>query len=179
MTLSKYGQCESQVAIVRNTVACEQVLSFFNRGFKQQRFWATHEPWFWSNFRANCLYKSKENLVASRYLKREKGSLPVNVRRSKTSLLRLPYMASEASCVRTRERAAKPLSLPSPFAGCYRVTSRDSPKWRACSQAWPTAKTHSYTLAIAKTTMPIIGCDYSCSSSITMPRGTLREAVSD
>ena len=113
-------------------------------------------------------------MVASRYFKREKGSLPVNVRRSKTSLLKLPYMASEASCVRTRKRAGKPFSLPSPFACGSRVTSRDSPKWRACSQAWPTAKTCSCTLAIANTTMPVIGCDYSCSSSIAMPRGTLR-----
>ena len=114
-----------------------------------------------------------------RYFKREKGSLPVNVRRSKTSVLKLPYMAREASRERTREQVAKPFSLPSPFACSSRVTSRDSPKWRACSQAWPTATTHSYTLAIANTTMPVIGCDYSCSSSITMPRGTLREAVSD
>ena len=119
------------------------------------------------------------NVSRHRYFKREKGSLPVNVRRSKTSLLKLPHMASEASCVRTRERVVKPLSLPSPFACCYRVTSRDSPKWRACAKAWPTAKTHSYTLAIANTTMPVIGCDYTCSSSITMPRGTLHEAVSD
>lgn len=28
-----------------------------------------------------------------------------------------------------------PLTLASPFACCYRVTSRHSPKWRACSQA--------------------------------------------
>ena len=119
------------------------------------------------------------NVSRHRYFKREKGSLPVNVRRSKTSLLKLPYMVSEASCVRTRKRAGKPFSLPSPFVCGSRVTSRDSPKWRACSQACSTAKTHSCTLAIANTTMPVIGCDYSCSSSIAMPRGTLREAVSD
>ena len=34
---------------------------------------------------------SKTNLVASRLIKREKGSLPVDVRRSKTSLLELPF----------------------------------------------------------------------------------------
>ena len=33
---------------------------------------------------------SNTNMVASRLIKREKGSLPVDVRRSKTSLLKLP-----------------------------------------------------------------------------------------
>ena len=33
---------------------------------------------------------SNTNLVASRHIKREKGSLPVDVRRSKTSLLNVP-----------------------------------------------------------------------------------------
>ena len=33
---------------------------------------------------------SNTNLVASRYIKREKASFPVDVRRSKTSLLKLP-----------------------------------------------------------------------------------------
>ena len=32
------------------------------------------------------------NMVASRLIKREKGSLPVDVRRSKTSLLKLPIV---------------------------------------------------------------------------------------
>ena len=35
---------------------------------------------------------SNTNMVASRLIKREKGSLPVDVRRSKTSLLKLPIM---------------------------------------------------------------------------------------
>ena len=35
----------------------------------------------------------------------------------------------------TREWAAKPLAFAAPFACCSRVTSRDSPKWSACSQA--------------------------------------------
>ena len=34
---------------------------------------------------------SNTNLVASRLIKRENGSLPVHVRRSKTSLLELPF----------------------------------------------------------------------------------------
>ena len=34
---------------------------------------------------------SNTNLVASRLIKREKGSLPVHVLRSKTSLLELPF----------------------------------------------------------------------------------------
>ena len=57
-------------------------------------------------------------------------------------------LVSEESRERRRERAAKPregqrsfLSAPhapsSPFASGSRVTSRDSPKWRACSQAFP------------------------------------------
>ena len=36
---------------------------------------------------------SNTNLVASRLIKREKGSLPVNVRRSKMSLLKLPSIS--------------------------------------------------------------------------------------
>ena len=35
---------------------------------------------------------SNTNLVASRYIKREKGLLPVDVRGSKTSLLKLPLI---------------------------------------------------------------------------------------
>ena len=35
---------------------------------------------------------SNTNMVASRLIKREKGSLPVDVRRSKTSLLKLPNL---------------------------------------------------------------------------------------
>ena len=34
---------------------------------------------------------SNTNLVASRFIKRENSSLPVDVRRSKTSLLELPF----------------------------------------------------------------------------------------
>ena len=39
---------------------------------------------------------SKTNLVASMHIKREKRSLPVDVRRSKTSLLKLPNLTIEA-----------------------------------------------------------------------------------
>ena len=61
---------------------------------KQRRFWVTAhvnrkwnfctlEPWFWTNFWANPLYKNKTldntNMVESRLIKREKGSLPVYV----------------------------------------------------------------------------------------------------
>ena len=61
---------------------------------KQRRFWATvHvnrkwnfctlEPWFWTNFWANPLYKNNTldntNMVESRLIKREKGSLQVDV----------------------------------------------------------------------------------------------------
>ena len=48
------------------------------------------------------------------------------------------YMMSEAKCKTTRQRGAKhtPLALASPFVCYSRVTSRDSPKWRACSRAF-------------------------------------------
>ena len=61
---------------------------------KQRRFWATAhvnrkwnfctlEPWFWTNFWANPLYKNNTldntNMVESRLIKREKGSLQVDV----------------------------------------------------------------------------------------------------
>ena len=53
-----------------------------------------------------------------------------------------PFMASEAS------RAARGRELVSPFACCSRVTSRDSLKWRACSEAikyeWPTLESHHH-----------------------------------
>ena len=41
------------------------------------------------------------NMVASRLIKREKGSLPVDVRRSKTSLLKLP---NTKQCARVNQR---------------------------------------------------------------------------
>ena len=37
-------------------------------------------------------------MLASRHIKREKGSLPVDVRPSKTSLLKLPVIAPNAGC---------------------------------------------------------------------------------
>ena len=48
------------------------------------------------------------NTVASRLIKREKGSLPVDVRRSKTSLLKLPintYFSLRAKCTRIRHHS--------------------------------------------------------------------------
>ena len=45
-------------------------------------------------------------------------------------------------------RAARGRELASPFACCSRVTSRDSLKWRACSEAikyeWPTLESHHH-----------------------------------
>ena len=46
------------------------------------------------SIRVNTL--SNTNLVASMHIKREKRSLPVDVRRSKTSLLKLPNLTIEA-----------------------------------------------------------------------------------
>ena len=43
------------------------------------------------------------NMVASRLIKREKGSLPVDVRRSKTSLLKLPNSGGLAPEARAAE----------------------------------------------------------------------------
>ena len=62
-----------------------------------------------------------------------------------------PFMASKANRERTREyceerRKGKlsllspPLTLAFPFACCSRVTSSDSSKWRACSQAMLTVQ---------------------------------------
>ena len=38
----------------------------------------------WANFQADRLYKSNDNVVASRHIKREEVLLPVAVRHSKT-----------------------------------------------------------------------------------------------
>ena len=46
---------------------------------------------------------SNTDLVSSRHLKREKGSLPVDVRRSKTSLLKLPDSVNHKKLEMTRE----------------------------------------------------------------------------
>ena len=65
-----------------------------SRELEQRRFWATHvnrkltfcilRQWFCPNFRANRLYKAKINsntdLFALRHFKREKASLPFDVR---------------------------------------------------------------------------------------------------
>ena len=58
---------------------------------------------------------SNTNLVVSRRIKREKASLPVDVRRSKTSLLKLPIMLR-------RERLE--ISLTVLLVNCHDVTSR-------------------------------------------------------
>jgi len=42
-----------------------------------------------------------KNMVASRLIKREKGSLPVDVRRSKTSRLKVPNLSKEVKKPRT------------------------------------------------------------------------------
>ena len=45
---------------------------------------------------------SNTNMVASRLIKREKGSLPVDVRRSKTALLKLPNKVSFTLFAKTK-----------------------------------------------------------------------------
>ena len=74
-----------------------------NSELKQRRFWATlvtgggpfalFDSVFAESFSENRLYGGKtlsiKNLVASMHIKREKASLPVDVRRSKTPLLKL------------------------------------------------------------------------------------------
>ena len=50
-----------------------------------------HVPWLQRSVRFEREKKvSDENLIASRQIKRKKASLPVDVRRSKTSLLKFP-----------------------------------------------------------------------------------------
>ena len=84
--------------------------------------------------------------------------------------------ASKLSIYRewTRERAAKPLAFAAPFGGegggCSRVTSRDSPKWSACSQATGRALTRF--LPSSRTKMwPIIWARFEkeCLTSKTQP----------
>ena len=69
-----------------------------SREFKQRRFWATHLNWsglfalfsrdfeqiLGQNLSLRVKNLSNTNLLAPRYIKREKRSLPVDVRRSKT-----------------------------------------------------------------------------------------------
>ena len=75
-----------------------------NRGLKEQHLWAMDVnrkwtyciigEWFGSNSQVNRLYKRKKlnniNLLVSRHIYSEKASVPVDVRRSKTSLLKFP-----------------------------------------------------------------------------------------
>ena len=88
-----------------NSILCH----YFQKNLKRRRFWATpgtthinrkwtfctFEPWFWTNFEANRLFKSKTTLsntnlvVPTGLLKREKGLL-LDQPCSKTSLLILP-----------------------------------------------------------------------------------------
>ena len=77
------------------------------RQFKQRRFWdmrvnrkwtfCTLEPWFSTTLWANHLYKGNDSqqykFGSVKQFKVEKGSLPVDVRHSKTSLLKHPNMA--------------------------------------------------------------------------------------
>ena len=92
----------------------------FSKELKKRRFWATRfnrkytfwtpRPWFWTNFgqivsvRVKTL--SNRNLVASRHINREKGSLPIDVRRSKTSLLKIPITWQTALTDSNNSRAA-------------------------------------------------------------------------
>ena len=83
------------------------------REFKLRRFWVTHVNRTWTfallsrdfkqmfaeivSIRVKTL--NNTNLVASRQFKIENGSLPVDVRRSKTSLLKLPIIITLSSIV--------------------------------------------------------------------------------
>ena len=74
------------------------VVIFMLHSRKQRRFWATHVNWselfalfnrdfeqiLGQNLSLRVKTLSNTNLVAQRYIKREKRSLPVDVRRSKT-----------------------------------------------------------------------------------------------
>ena len=78
------------------------------RKLKQRRFWATQISrkwaffifgrWFCQNFQSNRPCKGKEaeqyKFISSRHIKRKKASLPVDVRRSKTFLLKLTIIQS-------------------------------------------------------------------------------------
>ena len=76
--------------------------SLFIRELKQRRFWATHVNRTCTSCTLNQILRqivsirvktlSNTNLVGSRHIKREKGSLPVDVCRSETSLIKLPIL---------------------------------------------------------------------------------------
>ena len=55
--------------------------------------------WFSSNSRLNRLYKRKYKFVRVKAYKRGKASFPVDVHRSKTSLLKLPKIEGEGAAV--------------------------------------------------------------------------------
>ena len=83
-----------------------------NRELKQQRFCATRVKQSGLFAHLSCDFEQKfgqiistrvktvsnTNLVASRHIKREKGSLPVDVRRSKKVLLKLPTEVKQQHC---------------------------------------------------------------------------------
>ena len=65
-----------------------------------------------------------KNTVGSRLNKREKGSLPVDVRRSKTSLLKLPNYLVLFTCISTHNLGKK-ANFPGIFIGKQNVQAKE------------------------------------------------------
>ena len=82
--MTKPQQSLSSGVFDRRTSTANGVFALFGRNFEQ----ILGQIVF---LRKKAL--SNTNLVASRHIKSEKGSLPVDVRRSKTSLLKLPNVS--------------------------------------------------------------------------------------
>ena len=69
---------------------------------------------------------------AKQLLRNVKRPLPVDLHGSKTPLLTFPNENHEPASKLSKVRQNEPRENARPS----RVTSHDSPKWRACSQAW-------------------------------------------
>ena len=95
--------------VMKGTGRCLPTVTVF-RQFKQRHFWATHVNRKWTFFLAICLDTTKFVVLLCVFslmcwksrLKSAKSILPVDVRRSKTSLVKVPFMflhtSKAASC---------------------------------------------------------------------------------
>ena len=95
--------------VMKGAGRCLPTVTVF-RQFKQRHFWATHVNRKWTFFLAICLDTTKFVVLLCVFslmcwksrLKSAKSILPVDVRRSKTSLVKVPFMflhtSKAASC---------------------------------------------------------------------------------
>ena len=101
--------------------------------------------WFRPNFQSNCLYKSKEAKQYKFYIVKGylegKTSLPVDARRPKTPLLKLPNKLTGPSPVTIPETTAGRISAPVPFScqsgECTAIVVTDAEKRARQDHALP------------------------------------------